>query len=71
MRFYYHSRVGQMEIVPANGRWVLCISGTAYGSYHSPEAAADDVYTQTTGHDRWDMGPMPLEPSDISEWEQS
>lgn len=71
MTFYYRSHVGMMKIVPLrDGRWALCINDEALGSYHSPDAAADDVYTQNTGHFGWDSGPIPMTPLDLSDWER-
>ena len=71
MWFKYDSSLGEMAIAPRDdGRWNLWIDGVVMGSYHSPHAAADDVYTQSTGHDAWDMGPTPDAPCDLSEWTQ-
>ena len=52
------------------GRWLLQIGDETLGSYHSPLAAADDVYCQATGYYEWDtMRPSPLQPTDLSEWQ--
>ena len=39
------------------------------GSYHSAEAAADDVYTQHTGWHEWDVPGRNNAPRDLGEWE--
>ncbi len=71
MKYTYRTRVGTFCIRPqpnSPGRWWLCIGDDALGSYHSPEAAADDVYTQSTGHFEWDSLPPVEDPTDLSEW---
>jgi len=67
--FVYRSRFGLLAIRPArNGRWNLWIGDDIYGQYHSPIAAADDVYMQATGHYEWDDQDNLMEPCDLSEW---
>jgi len=71
MIFAYRSPFGVFVIRPHQGRWGLWCEDELYGSYHSPQAAADDVYMQATGHDEWDMkSPDGTEPTDLSEWER-
>lgn len=72
MTYKYKSPVGIMLIRPLSGRWGLYIGENLYGSYHSPAAAADDVYTHTTGCDEWDKqdGEIDEGPTDLSDWEQ-
>lgn len=68
--YLYRSKVGLFRIYPWNGRCALEIEGEIYGSYHSPVAAADDVYLHETGYDPWDLRPDgPNDPPDLSEWE--
>jgi hypothetical protein len=44
MRGYKHnSRLGPVYIVPKAGRWHIIFNEEDLGSYHSPEAAADDA----------------------------
>ena len=67
----YNSPIGAIRIfMVSSGRYALEIAGIVYGSYHSPEAAADDVYMHATGCAEWDMlsGKVPGEPTDLSEW---
>ncbi len=52
-------------------RWGLWVDDELLGSYHSPGAAADDVYTQRTGYHAWDSLSPVSKPCDLSEWEQS
>ncbi len=71
MKIYqYRSPVGRFLIkLQTNGRWGLWFKDDLLGSYHSAMAAADDVYTQTTGDYDWDsLGGVDI-PTDISEWE--
>jgi hypothetical protein len=74
MRYFYKSRVGVFEISPqvsVPGRYALLLKGEFLGSYHSPQAAADDVYTQHTGDHDWDSLSSVTEPSDLTEWEHA
>lgn len=71
MVFVFRSAYGMFVIKPHNGRWGLWCGDELLGSYHRPEAAADDVYTQHTGCDGWDdKEPDGTEPMDLSEWER-
>jgi hypothetical protein len=73
MVYYYRSRVGTFWIRPQSsnpGRVQLGVGDEILGSYHSPQAAADDVYTQHTGFDAWDSLPSVTEPTDLSEWQK-
>jgi len=69
--FHYRTRVGTFWIAQqpgGRGRFLLGIGDEALGSYHSPAAAADDVYCQATGCYEWDaLGPV-TSPTDLSEW---
>ena len=67
--YEYKSKIARMSIRPGeNGKWALWIEDCIYGPYHSPEAAADDVYMQATGHYEWDTQNEITEPCDLSEW---
>ena len=67
----YKSSVGTFSIrKQSNGFWGPLIDNEALGAYNSPEGAADDVYTQHTGHDSWDLLPPVIEPTDLTEWEK-
>lgn len=68
--YYYKSPVGTFWIKEAtDGSFVLGIGDIALGFYVSPVAAADDVYTHTTGHYPWDLLDCEVDgPSGISEW---
>ncbi len=54
----------------SNYKYALKINDIVYGHYSSPIAAADDVYTHTTGCDEWDLldGTFMDAPTDIYEW---
>lgn len=68
----YNSSVGIMKIyLSSNQRYILEICDEIYGSYHSPQAAADDVYNHATGCYEWDSLDccVPDVPSGLSEWE--
>jgi hypothetical protein len=55
----------------ASGRYSLKICGTVYGFYSSAVAAADDVYTFSTGCYEWDsLFKSANPPTDIYEWEK-
>lgn len=69
----YQSPIGLLVIKRReDGRYVICYQDEIYGSWHSPDAAASDVYTHTTGCLAWDLldGQVFDAPSDISEWER-
>jgi hypothetical protein len=69
--FHYVSPVGVLWIKPQPGtdRVALGIDEEPLGSYHTPQAAADDVYTQHTGSHAWDSLTNVRLPRDLSEWE--
>lgn len=71
MIFVYKTPFGPLTIRPqSNGRWALWIRDEVLGSYHSPMAAADDVYCQVTGDydfDDWDHDDIP---TGLDEWER-
>lgn len=67
----YNSPIGRFTIKQlSNGRYGLFYSDELYGSWHSPQAAADEIYTHTTGCNRWDTldGQIDDVPTYISEW---
>lgn len=52
-------------------KYRLIINDETYGLYDSAVAAADDVYTCTTGCNEWDsLDPVIDAPTDIHEWEK-
>ena len=67
----YHSPIGAMVISQQeNGRYYLLLNDERYGSWHSPDAAADDVYHHVTGCFDWDsMDGQVDAPADLSGWE--
>jgi hypothetical protein len=66
----YRSKIGTFKIIPnRKGRFDLWFDEDVLGSYHSPQMAADDVYTQSTGCFEWDSLDPVMEPADLSEWE--
>jgi hypothetical protein len=73
MVYYYRSSVGTFWIRPEPGspsQVQLGVGDEVLGCYHSPEAAADDVYTQHTGYYAWDSLPSVTDPTDLSEWQK-
>jgi hypothetical protein len=66
----YQTPVGTFWIRPRGRVFVLGIGDEDLGSYHSPQAAADDVFTRVTGYDPWDSSDVldGEEPTDLSEW---
>lgn len=68
----YKTKVGTFLILPNEqepGRWKLIFEGEWYGTYGSPELAADDVRSQATGADEWDLLEVGVDyPSDLGEW---
>lgn len=72
MRYIYRSRVGTFCITPiSQTRWGLFIEQNCLGQYPSAIAAADDVYTHTTGYMPWDLldGKIMDAPTDIYQWD--
>jgi hypothetical protein len=74
MDYHCKTEVGTFWICPdpeISGQYRLYIDHLWIGSYFSPESAANDVYTQTTGHDAWDLqDEVVFEPRDLSEWQR-
>jgi hypothetical protein len=68
----YNSPVGRMTIFRnRRGNFSLQISDEVYGFYTSAAAAADDVYTRSTGCTEWDLLKSvddTMIPMDLSEW---
>lgn len=67
--------VGTFWIRPdKNNLWSLSIENDGdtefLGSYDSAASAADDVYTQHTGCDEWDIPVRVNAPIGLDEWEQ-
>lgn len=72
VRYDWKTREGLVESRPSDsGRYEVFFRGENLGSYHSPEAAADDV---AGGHtfmpsDGTDLGMLGIS-HDLSEWER-
>ena len=49
-------------------RFLLAIGDEPLGWYHSPEAAADDVFLQKTGWQEWDSLVPPTKPKNLADW---
>ena len=70
--YWYKSKVGTFTIRSTLNGYGLFLGGDLVGEYDSPTAAADDVFTHTTGEFRWDrLDGRVNPPSDLSEWHQS
>lgn len=68
----YRSRIGPLRIARRpDGYYLLVCLGYECGPYADPWAAADDVFTQTTGCARWDSyAELDDVPPDLSAWER-
>lgn len=68
----YHSPIGPLYIMRTNGLYNIWYNNVKYGNYHSAIAAADDVFTFSTGCSEWDLlcDKISDAPVDLSEWEQ-
>lgn len=67
----YNSPIGVIKILLRfDNRYVIEINEEIYGSYPSPQSAADDVYNHATGCYEWDSldGSIFDVPSEIDEW---
>lgn len=70
--YQYHTHAGTVSLLPeAGGRYKVMFGGDNLGSYHSPEAAADDV---SGGHTfvppgGADLGALGI-PGDLGEWDK-
>jgi hypothetical protein len=71
MVWVYKSKRGSFSIRRLqNGRFGLYVGDEMLGSYHTPEAAADDVFMCVTGHDPWDNQLTVDYPADLGDWQQ-
>jgi len=70
--WFYKSPAGNMRIFRnSSGKYSLQIRDTVYGTYSSADAAADDVYTFSTGCYEWDsLFYSVYPPSGLPEWEE-
>ena len=74
--YYHNSPVGRFYIrfSLSMGKWELGMKDEVFGYYLSTMVAADDVFSQSTGCDEWDMIDVEkiteIAPTDIYEWER-
>ncbi len=68
--YYYESPIGLFRIIQQDSNVLLFFEDDLLGAYRSAVAAANDVYTHTTGLYDWDKldGKLLDVPTDISEW---
>ena len=52
-----------------NSRYGLYLDDELLGSYHSPDGAAEAVYTCSTGYRRWDGDGPVFTPRELREWQ--
>lgn len=70
--YQYHTSAGTVSLIPESlGRYKVMYSEENLGSYHSPEAAADDVsgghtFSPSNGIDLGELGI----PGDLGEWDK-
>lgn len=70
--YFYKSKVGLFTIRPIRDGFGLFIDDNLLGVYPSAVAAADDVYTHTTGCSEWDsLDGKVSPPTDVYEWQRS
>ncbi|MDZ4088761.1 MAG: hypothetical protein U1E69_18375 [Tabrizicola sp.] len=68
---YHHTtHLGTISLIPeSQGRYKVMISDENMGSYHSPQAAADDVANDHLGTTPWNVDLSTLGiPEDLGEW---
>ncbi len=73
MYFRYQTAFGTFWIKPHPNRpdqYLLGFDDIPVGTYATPEEAAQDVYAQNTGWERWDTLMEISGPEHIGEWEQ-
>jgi len=65
--------VFRIQYFASLGRWKLSINDEVLGTYLKDHQAADDVSSQATGYDKWDMFDMTkammIAPADLGDWE--
>ena len=70
--WHYNNRFCKMKIIWKGSSYRLIINDEYCGSYFSAEAAADDVYTFSTGCSDWDLLCKKCNPpTDLSDWQCS
>lgn len=70
--YYFKSCVGKFSIRRTNDAYGLYLDSECLGVYPSAVAAADDVYTHTTGSYEWDsLDGIKDGPTDLYEWKHS
>lgn len=68
----YKSPIGNIYIKRLrDGRYGIVFDGEVWESCPTPQAAADDVFTQSTGCSDWDLHDTAgcIVPTNLSEWE--
>ena len=74
MEYHYKTKLGIFRISPdpeIPGQYRLYMDQLWIGSYFSAEAAASDVYTQTTGYDPWDLQDEAVfDPRNLGQWQE-
>ncbi|MFP3912987.1 MAG: hypothetical protein ACLFUT_13005 [Desulfobacteraceae bacterium] len=73
MYFRYQTAFGTFWIKPDSNRegpYLLGFEDIPIGNYATPEEAAQDVYAQNTGWERWDSLMEISGPEHIGQWEQ-
>lgn len=55
----------------SDDRWEIWWKDNCFGSYHSPAAAASDVYAKATGNSEWDMQQRFSAPEAIRDWHRT
>ena len=67
----YNSPIGPIYIRNTTTGFQLIYDNECYGNYSSAVAAADDVFTFSTGCYEWDsLSESVIPPTDICEWEK-
>lgn len=65
----YNTNGCRLTIAPrSDGKFDLIINDDVAGVYRTAQAAADDVFTCTTGNYEWDRIGTVDQPTDLGEW---
>ena len=67
MSFEYPSTAGVVQLINADGRWLLRFQGRRAGAWNSPDQAARAVARHQSGLSTWDHRRVDA-PEDLLDW---
>lgn len=67
MAYEYPSTAGVVQLIRANGRWLLRFQGRRAGRWPSPDQAARAVARHQSGLSAWDCSRLDA-PEDLLDW---